>query len=117
MLRDHDNMHDHLYHFGDGVSAAAIVGAFAGFLPVVATIGAIVWYSIMIYDWVRARRAKNTLAIAEAQAEETLTHAQVAAELVLSNAREQARELLKQAAQDKAIKLDLEYELKDASHD
>lgn len=55
----------HLAIAGDLVSAAAILGAFAGFLPPLAALGAIIWYVLQILEsktfltWQRKqRRAK-----------------------------------------------------------
>lgn len=43
---------NHATWVGDGISIASIVGAFTHSLPAIATIGAIIWYGLMIYDWV-----------------------------------------------------------------
>lgn len=56
-MSDRDFAMQHMAWVGDGVSIASIVAAFAGLLPAIATIGAIIWYAIMIYDWFDKRRA------------------------------------------------------------
>jgi hypothetical protein len=52
-----------LTHAADTVSAAAILGHFAGFLPSIATVGAIVWYGLQIWDWLAKRTARRHLAV------------------------------------------------------
>lgn len=42
---------------GDVASALAVVGGLAGYLPPIATICAIIWYALNIYDWVQNHRA------------------------------------------------------------
>jgi hypothetical protein len=37
----------------DIVSAAAVVGSLAGILPPLASLGALVWYGLVIYDRIR----------------------------------------------------------------
>lgn len=39
----------------DLASAAAVLGALVGYLPGIATVFAIIWYAIMIYDWMEHR--------------------------------------------------------------
>jgi hypothetical protein len=63
---------------GDAVSLATIAGAFFGLLPYVATVLGVVWYTMMILDWIEARRLKK---------------AAVAAEGLLETARKAAKEL------------------------
>lgn len=41
----------------DGASILTIIGALAGFLPPLATLLAIVWYAVMLYEWFEKRRA------------------------------------------------------------
>lgn len=51
-------------HSVDGLSAAAIVGAFMGYLPALAGLAGLIWYAIQIWEsktvqkWVRVRRSK-----------------------------------------------------------
>ena len=61
-------MNNHAQHIAivaDTVSAAAIFGVFMGWLPDVAAVGAIIWYSLQIYEsktvqgWLAARRHKK----------------------------------------------------------
>ncbi len=49
----------------DGISAAAIVATFMGYLPAFAALAAIIWYAVQIYEsktiqrWVRLRRLRD----------------------------------------------------------
>lgn len=52
----------HVIVAADVVSALAVLGAFAGFMPPLAALGALAWYVVQIYEsktfqkWSRARR-------------------------------------------------------------
>lgn len=52
----------HVSYTVDTVSALAIVGAFAGLLPPLAALGALIWYTIQIWEsktvqgWITKRR-------------------------------------------------------------
>jgi hypothetical protein len=37
-------------HAADTVSAFAILGAFMGYLPAIAALGAVIWYAIQVYE-------------------------------------------------------------------
>lgn len=56
-------MHNHLGQIAEGLSAATIVGVFAGALPVLATLLAMAWYAAMLYDWWETRKAKKAAAM------------------------------------------------------
>ena len=67
----------------DGVSVGSIMAALTGMLPValttLATLLAIIWYGMMINDWVQTRRDKRAATIA---AQVVTKAAQVAAAVV-----------------------------------
>ncbi len=43
-------MHDDVVAAANGLSLAAIISTLAGWLPPIAALGAIIWYTILIYD-------------------------------------------------------------------
>lgn len=43
----------------DIVAGGVTLSTIAGVLPSIAAIGAIIWYSLTIYDWVAAKLAKR----------------------------------------------------------
>jgi len=46
----------HATYAGDVASVLALIGSLAGYLPPIATLCAIVWYGLMIYDWLQKHR-------------------------------------------------------------
>ncbi len=50
----------------DTASVASIIAVFTGILPAIATIFAIIWYALMIYDWYEKRRAAQAALVAAA---------------------------------------------------
>lgn len=44
------------FHVGDGLSLASLAAAFTGALPAIGALFAIIWYALMIWDWIAARR-------------------------------------------------------------
>ena len=72
-------------HWMDGVSAGSILAALTGVLPTVltllATTMAIIWYVMMISDWLQIRREKHTAHLAaQLVAQAALVAANVKAE-------------------------------------
>ena len=72
-------------HWMDGVSAGSILAALTGVLPTVltllATTMAIIWYVMMISDWLQTRREKHTAHLAaQLVAQAALVAANVKAE-------------------------------------
>ena len=47
----------HLSSVGDSISAAAVTGVLAGWLPTICAVAALIWYGIQIYDWVQNKLA------------------------------------------------------------
>ena len=72
----------------DGVSISSVLAALSGFLPVlltfIATTLAIIWYGMMITDWLQVRREKRAARLA---AEVVAKAAAVAAEVRAETAR------------------------------
>lgn len=64
-----------LLHLVDSVSAAAILGTLAGWLPPLAALAAIVWYAVQIWEsktvqaWVHRKDPPSVAAAAAASAE------------------------------------------------
>ena len=60
-----ENQFDLSHIVGHVVSAVALIGSFAGLLPALAGLVALVWYAIQIYEsstvqlWIRTRRARK----------------------------------------------------------
>jgi hypothetical protein len=52
-------MNSDTQHIGDLVSAGVIVGVLADWLPTVASLVAIIWTLIRIFEWVRWRIIQN----------------------------------------------------------
>ena len=48
----------------DTVSAASVVAVLTGLLPAIATVFAVIWYAIMIFDWFENRRMRRAAATA-----------------------------------------------------
>ena len=72
-------------HWMDGVSAGSVLAALTGVLPTVltllATTMAIIWYVMMISDWLQTRREKHTAHLAsQLVAQAALVAANVKAE-------------------------------------
>lgn len=60
-----NNLPDHAVIAAHAISVAAILGTFAGWLPPLAALAAIIWYAINIYEsktvqaWLAQRRGKS----------------------------------------------------------
>lgn len=52
----------HSYLVGELASVGALLGTLMGFLPSIATLFAVIWYSVLLYDRLIARRLKSALA-------------------------------------------------------
>lgn len=80
----------------DGVSIGSVLAALTGALPtlltVIATAMAIIWYALMIADWVRKRREERAALLAE----EVIAKAALVAAEVKNEAEAVATRLLAQ---------------------
>jgi hypothetical protein len=56
-------MQEHIMHnlspMADIVAVGTIVGAFTGSLPVIATVLAIIWYGVQLYDRIRRQAVRE----------------------------------------------------------
>ena len=59
----HSGIAMHEYIVGEVASLAAVLGALVGVLPSIATIFAILWYSILLYDRLLSRRFRRVPAV------------------------------------------------------
>lgn len=83
--------------FADFASFLAIAGAFAQILPAIATLLAITWYAILIYESrtvQRMRRAKEVVEVAAEKAQDKVAVAAHEAHLVVLDAASEARQVL-----------------------
>ncbi len=65
MIKHVNEINEHTKHVLDWTSLGLAVGTLIQFLPAIAAVWTIVWYSIRIYEtetvqkWLKARKAKN----------------------------------------------------------
>lgn len=83
--------------FADFASFLAIIGAFAQVLPAIATLMAIAWYAILIFESrtvQRMRKARSMVESAAEKAKGTLEAATSEAHLIVLDATNEARQVL-----------------------
>lgn len=82
MSDQHTNIANHVSVVMDAGAAGAVVGSILGWLPPIATLGAIIWYAIMIYEsktvqgWLQKRADKRKMKSPSSQRKEHHEHHQ-----------------------------------------